>query len=167
MSDNSNLEFVVQKIEAAFAGVPLGDGVSLREADVIDNYGSPAQRRTARKRDELTDWRRIPDADLAHYDWCLSFFDAQGLRFHLPAYLRFALRNCRTSSSASINGVIYRLRHDRDLELLNADQRSAVRHFLQFMAHNAGNWVDSAAAKLALEHFGPAPASGPASRNRS
>lgn len=165
MSDNSNLELVVQQIEAAFAGVLLGDGVSLREADVIDNFGSPAQRRAARKQDELTDWRCIPDADLARYDWCLSFFDAQGLRFHLPAYLRFALRNYRTSSSASINGVIFRLRHDRDLELLNAAQRSAVRHFLKFMAHNTGNWVDSAAAKQALEHFGPGFASGAESRS--
>lgn len=153
MSGRGNIEFVVQKIEAAFANVPLENGVSLREADVIDDYGSLGQRKAARKQDELTDWRRIPDTDLAHYDWCLSFFDAKGLRFHLPAYMRFALRNFQTSSSASINGVIHQLCHQHGLELLTTQQRSAVRHFLKFMAHNGGKWVDSAAAKEALQLF--------------
>lgn len=81
-------------IEAAFAGVELGDGVSLHETVVIDDYGSGEERQAARKPDEKHDWRRlIDDPELVRI--CaiggLSFYDSVGLRFHLPAYLSLAV----------------------------------------------------------------------------
>src|SRR5688572_15704193 len=142
MSDNAQL--VIERIERAFLGVRLDDGVSLREADVIDNYGSEAERKKARDQDELEDWQRIPEDLISHHYWCLSFFDAKGMRFHLPAYMRFALRHYKDSASASIDSTIYTLGYDDDrYSLLTPPQRVAVRQFLKFMAFNGGHHVES------------------------
>src|SRR6185369_1468871 len=104
-----NAQLVVRRIERAFSGVRLGEGVSLREADVIDDYGTDAERKKARAQDEQHDWKRIPDDLISHYNWCLSFFDAQGMRFHLPAYMRFTIRHYKESDSASIDATLYAL----------------------------------------------------------
>jgi hypothetical protein len=46
-------------IDLAFAGVRLGDGVSMRESEVIDNHGTAEERTLARAPDEKEDWRRL------------------------------------------------------------------------------------------------------------
>jgi hypothetical protein len=149
---NDNAHLVIERIERAFAGVGLGCGVSLREADVIDDYGTDTERKQARAQDEQDDWRRIPEDLIARYHWCLPFLDAEGMRFHLPAYMRFALRRYRDSTSMSIDFTIYALdREDDRLRGLTTPQRAAVRQFLKFMAFNGGRHVDSGAAKHALE----------------
>jgi len=150
MSDNAQL--VIEQIERAFSGVRLGAGVSLREADVIDDYGTSAERKKARAQDELEDWKRIPEELVSRYYSCLSFFDAEGMRFHLPAYMRFALRHYKNSDSASIDSTIFTLGYGDDrFSLLTAPQRVAVRHFLKFMAFNGGHYVSSDHARRALE----------------
>ena len=57
----------VKKIMDAFAEVSLGNGVSLREADVIGNYGTVNEKAAAREQDELDVWQRIPDEDIENY----------------------------------------------------------------------------------------------------
>jgi putative SOS response-associated peptidase YedK len=79
---------LLDSIERAFHGVELGAGASLHEAKTIDDYGTTAQRLPARDRDEKHDWRKlIDDSELvkACRLGALSFFDAAGLKFHLPA----------------------------------------------------------------------------------
>jgi hypothetical protein len=150
MRDNAQL--VIERIERAFSGVRLGAGVSLREADVIDDYGTDAERKKARAQDELDDWKQIPEDLISRYYSCLCFFDAEGMRFHLPAYMRFAMMHYRDSDSASIDFTIYALGYGDDrFSLLTAPQRAAVRHFLKFMAFNGGHHVSSDHARRALE----------------
>jgi hypothetical protein len=153
MKDNAHL--VIERIERAFAGVRLGDGVSLREADVIDDYGTEADRTKARAQDEQIDWRRISEDLIGRYSWCLSFFDADGMRFHLPAYMRFALRHYKDSASASIDFAIYALgREDERFIGFTAPQRAAVRQFLKFITFNGGHHVDRNNARRALDAWG-------------
>ena len=87
-------ERLLEAICEAFRGVELGDGVSLHETVVIDNYGGIDERLAARNRDETCDWRKlINDPELARWGGVggFSFYDAAGLRFHLPAYLSLAV----------------------------------------------------------------------------
>ena len=95
MKDTSQeQERVRQLIHEAFAGITLGRGVSLHETVVIDDYGSTQARQKAREKDEKKDWRKLVDApELKAVTGIggLSFFDAEGLRFHLPAYMCLAL----------------------------------------------------------------------------
>ena len=94
---NEHQQRLLDQIAAAFAGVELGDGVSLHETQVIDNYGTAEQRLAARTPDEKLDWHKlIDDPELP---WLLGnaaglcFVDDEGLRFYLPACLSLGVRD--------------------------------------------------------------------------
>ena len=78
---------VADLIRAAFSGVTLGDGVGLCEAQGLDDYEDDATLAKLRRRDETQDWLRISVEDLNRCYSSLSFFDAEGMRFHIPAFL--------------------------------------------------------------------------------
>lgn len=142
MTVTDNARLVIERIERAFAGVRLEDGVSLQEADVIDCQGwlepSDPLRLEARKNAETEDWRRIPESVIAHMYWALSFVDAKGMRFNLPAYMVFSVKHHRSSCSTSIDSAIYAMsREDARFADFSGPQRAAVRHFIKYMANNA------------------------------
>ena len=87
--DRNDLEWQVRE---AFAGVHLGDGVSLRQAEAIDRFleGVTATE-FARLRDGETtdDWGRIPEDELRTEN--VAHLDAAGLRYYLPALLLWLL----------------------------------------------------------------------------
>lgn len=116
-------------IRQAFAGVVLGDGIGLWEAQAIDDYADAENRQKQRRRDERDDWSRIPLESLVYADSSLSFFDAAGMRFHLPAFLMAEL-------NASLHrGLLWALTNpwsERWSALLNADQRQVIRAFLEW-----------------------------------
>jgi hypothetical protein len=83
---------LLRMIEGAFQGVELGDGVSLHESRVLDDYGTTEERQAARVPDEKHDWHKAmlePDMPWLFGVGCggLSFLDAKGMRFYLPACL--------------------------------------------------------------------------------
>src|SRR5450631_1381037 len=80
-------ERLIAEIRQAFHDVALGDGTGLWEAQSIDDYEDEKCQSKARSRDEKLDWSRISSDDLKRCDSSLSFFDANGMRFHLPAYM--------------------------------------------------------------------------------
>lgn len=116
------------RIREAFAGVALGRGIGLQQAQGIDDYEDEAKCAHYRASDEKEDWSRIPVSELNRCNSSLSFFDAEGMRFHLPAFLiadlhgtyGFGMAICLTQS------------HDyvRYFGLLSDSQRKVVREFL-------------------------------------
>ncbi len=130
-------------IEVAFHGVELGDGVSLHETVVIDNYGGHKERQTARELDEKQDWRRlIDDPDLPRYfgiGYCgLCFLDGAGVRFHLPACLFRVVRDFDDDSIGDMSESLHYMLTDlgeynlERLAILNDVQRACVREFLVY-----------------------------------
>jgi hypothetical protein len=116
-------------IEDAFAGVTLGGGVGLHEAQGLDDYADAATCAAYRANDEKDDWHRLSTEALNHCNSSLSFFDAEGMRFHLPAYLLAELRGDYGF------GMTFCLTHLSDhcrtqFALLSPAQRAAVRAFL-------------------------------------
>jgi hypothetical protein len=107
MSDNT--QRIHDAIEDSFQGVQLEGGISLHEAVVLDDYGTQEERRRARLQDELDDWRRIPDETIGRYSASLAFLDAKGMRFYLPAFMRFAIRHYQRSNSPSIDYLLNKL----------------------------------------------------------
>lgn len=147
----------VKQIVDAFTEVSLGNGVSLREADVIDHYGTDHERADARKQDELQDWQRIPDEDIENHSSVLCFMDDEGLRFHLPAYMRFTLRRYRESESWS-TGSSLRLLCDPDcikqlLAYLTGQQFDAIKTFLNTCLEIGDEWLNISKVQLALRHW--------------
>ena len=100
---------LIQDIESALDGIVLGGGVGLHEASAIDRCVNDRDRSKARDADERMDWRAIPDSEIETRCSSLSFVDTEGMRFLLPAYMCFALRNHETSDSMSVCAAVYAL----------------------------------------------------------
>ncbi|MDB6055820.1 MAG: hypothetical protein JWN25_3343 [Verrucomicrobiales bacterium] len=119
---------VSRLIETAFAGVTLGNGVGLQEAQGLDDHEAAETCAAYRAKDEKDDWHQIPAEGLKRCNSSLSFFDAEGMKFHLPAYLLADLRDdygfgmafCLTQTGD----------YERYFRLLSPAQRSSVRAFL-------------------------------------
>ena len=78
---------IAVRIREAFAGVALGDGIGLWQGQALDDYADDAIIAESRSRDETEEWTRLSAGDLNRCHSSLSFFDAAGMRFHLPAFL--------------------------------------------------------------------------------
>lgn len=144
-------EAIRAAIVQAFSGVTLGNGVGLTQAQGIDDYESDARCAAHREHDEKEDWSRIPVEQLDECNSSLSFFDAEGMRFHLPAYL-----------IADLNGkypfgMAFPLTQSSDLDqqffLLNPEQRAAVRRYLKFIVDEPEYALDRAHIERALETY--------------
>ena len=120
---------VADLIRAAFHGVRLGNGVGLWQGQALDDYADAATEAKYREKDEKDDWSKISADELNHCYSSPSFFDAEGMRFHLPAFL-----------IADLEGT-YRMDvvfHVTDFSfgmasrfaLLSGQQRHAVREYL-------------------------------------
>jgi hypothetical protein len=83
MADRAAVEAAIR---AAFASVTLGDGVSLRQAallDASDEQASAGDLARARESEITDDWAAIPADELARDN--IAQLDAAGLRYYLPA----------------------------------------------------------------------------------
>ncbi|MEJ2395649.1 MAG: hypothetical protein P8Z77_12955 [Candidatus Thiodiazotropha sp.] len=151
-------------IEIAFGRVTLCDGIGLYEAEAIDNYASDKERLKARKKDRESwkRWDEIPTEVIETFYSALCFVDIKGMRFLLPAYMKFAVNNYKNSDSASVDSPIYALQSnpvfaETDIDdYFTEEQYEAFAKFLRFMILEAGfDFVDSDGASQAYEnHWG-------------
>jgi hypothetical protein len=114
MNDAAKL---IARVEKVFGDVRLGDGVSLREAFVLDDYGSTEERAAARSQDELIDWRKLVDADLLT-DQALCFMDEAGVRFHLPACFVTVLQEKRRNFNQMYSALLFVFLRNGSVNLL-------------------------------------------------
>ncbi|RJF73010.1 hypothetical protein D3875_17150 [Deinococcus cavernae] len=129
----------LDQLRQAFEMVQLGSGVSLHEANVIDDYGTAEQRLAARALDTEQHWWEVPDEAIAlGWGYCaLSFMDARGLHYYLPAYASWVLRRGFQSDSAAFEHTIYTLESVQErpgqFVLFNFSQAQAIQAFLQYL----------------------------------
>ena len=121
---------IVKEIEIAFSGVILGDGIGLWEAQAIDDYETKEVQNSNRKTDEKENWSIISHDHLQRCHSSLSFFDANGMRFHLPAYIVASLEN-------NVDDPIFYLTQLDDyakskLVTLNQTQKKAIVMYLNW-----------------------------------
>ncbi len=117
-------------------GVRLGNGTGLREADGLDYYASEKELAALRDEDEKEDWRCVSFEDLNRYQCGFSFLDLEGLRFYLPALMRFDLLHDEFSEgglAAEASPCFHIDNHFSELfGILNLAQRLAVQHYLEY-----------------------------------
>ena len=116
----------------AFSGVTLGKGIGLTEAQGLDDYADAGTCAAYRAVDEKQDWRRIPVEALNACYSSLSFFDAEGMRFHLPAFLIADLDGAYHQEMSFLLAFL----NDYSIgqfALLSPAQRNAVRAYLLFL----------------------------------
>lgn len=137
-------EQVIQLIHQAFEHVKLENGVSLHQTIKIDNYGETNEALESQiSADERNNWKKlIDDPELIKVSGIggLSFYDAKGLRFHLPAYLCLCINQTDTEVASSL---VFQLTHleayNRErFSILTVEQRKAVKVFLTYIRYNTG-----------------------------
>ncbi len=143
---------LISSIKESFKGVELRNGIGLSEANAIDDYADQQTRAACREKDEKQNWNAIPSSELNNYHWSLSFFDAEGMRFHLPAFLIADLKEEYSF------GMIFALTHLSDysksqFELLSEKQREVTRLFLEHQLQNTHLEHETPAIKSALENY--------------
>lgn len=169
---------IIELIHTAFRDVVRGE-ISLHEAEVIDVYGTTAERREARKRDTDQHWTEIPDRHVEHCTTALCHVDPVSWQYYIPRYMEWSLRSFKTSDSVVSDFTIYTFeRVDEQPDLveyamerfrrLTPAQSKVVARFLRYMARH-GDDADDVVALRALErhwaafeepgaqHVGPEP----------
>ncbi len=149
---NQHKKRVLRLIRAAFSGVTLGDGVGLRQAKGLDDYADEKTLADLRSHDEKHDWSAIYVRDLDRYYSSLSFFDPEGMRFHLPAYLVADLKGTLQTAD-----VLFHMTDPTDysksqFENLSDVQRDAVRQFLLLRLRDPNYEFDHPLIESALRH---------------
>ncbi|MFK7977139.1 MAG: DUF6714 family protein [Halioglobus sp.] len=146
--DKSSVE---KEIRSAFRGVKLGDGIGLFEAQAIDDYQCEKVQKEWRKRDQKEAWSLIAYRDLQRCRSSLCFFDADGMRFHLPAYIIGSLHE-------EVDDLIFHLSQLDDYAIskfasLNGLQRSAIFCYLQWCLGEDEYEFEHPAIKRALDEY--------------
>lgn len=80
-------EELILEITNAFKDVKLGNGIWLQEGNTIDDYADDKTIAQCKKIDERKNWKNISSESLNKYNSAFSFFDAEAMRFHLPAFM--------------------------------------------------------------------------------
>lgn len=124
---------LISLITEAFKGVKLEDGIGLSEAEAMDNYANDKERSKCRENDEKNYWSAISSEELNRNNCSLSYFDAKGMRFHLPAFMLAEInREYRFNLLFTFTN---RSEHTRkQFSLLNVQQRETVKLFLEYIS---------------------------------
>lgn len=142
---------VASIVRDAFQGVTLGDGIGLWEGRALDDRADGREFATARSRDERKDWSTIPIDDVCECESSLTFADAEGVRFLLPAFLLAEL-GCRLPAGIVFN-LIHHWNRDDHYAALCPEQRRAVREFLLVLRDEPDYKSDRQAIDRALADY--------------
>ena len=156
---DEDADSIIRDISEAFLGVRRGE-ITLHEAEVIDEYGTPKARAEARKHDADGRWERIPDAHIEKCGWALSHVDPQSWHYYIAPLMIWSLRYFRSNDSIVSDYTIYTFDPNeksgdmREYALeryrqLNDKQARCVCRFLTYMAKN-GDYADDRVANEAL-----------------
>jgi len=144
---------VLDLVRSAFQGVSLGEGVGLLQGQGLDDYADECTLASYRAKDEKHDWSAIPVADLDRCYSSLSFFDADGMRFHLPAYLVAELEGNLQTADVVFHLVYSGHGGNSRFETLSAEQREAVRAFLLLLLSDAHREFEHPMIQAALRDY--------------
>ncbi len=137
-----DIEGLIRQIHEVFAGVELGGGETIHQAHLEGIFGRGKRWLAAGEKDPESHWSEVPDWKLESGFSTLSFFDVEGWRFYLPAFLCWSLRNWRTTDSTTVHSVVWDLTFNEHwaarYESLNRTQSEAVYAFLDFFDRYSG-----------------------------
>ena len=151
------LNKLIREIQEAFAGVSRAGGVTIHEAEIIDYYGSSEERARARTLDTDARWEDVP-AEVIEELCVFPFLDPIGLRYYLPAYMIWSLRNYSTSESLSVDAALNELciygekidgRQAERFSVFNQRQCQSIAHYLEYMAEHEAPYL----AQRALDKY--------------
>lgn len=131
---------LIRDVERAFADVSRGGGITIHEARLLDDVYHPTaeQLEAARSQDSEESWKEVPPNVVNKLSDTMPFFDAEGRRYYLPAFITFVLDPPDAfDESAAAGGVVYTLLsvdvHREEFDRYTTDQKNVLARFLQHM----------------------------------
>lgn len=131
------------EIKAAFGVIPFPSHQGLRGSMAMDRYASDEEVRSiTADQDVHGEWWEIPREELQRSLLALSYLDAAGVLFYLPAYLEMALDDVgkrpllvlyMVDVTVDDNDPGHRAYLEGRLNLLNDAQRKVCVRVLQFL----------------------------------
>jgi|LauGreDrversion4_2_1035121.scaffolds.fasta_scaffold108745_2 hypothetical protein len=152
---------LIDLIKDAFKDVTREGGVSWHECEVIDNYGSDAERALARSRDTDRHWTELLSTE-AFYPSGIGgfcFLDPIGFRYYLPAALCLSLQKTQ-DTVFDINALGFHLHSTvgglpADMELFDDEQLKAIAECLWFEAAESEWGYQSDGSYIYLDDVDP------------
>lgn len=150
-------------IEDAFNDVEQPVEITLHVAEAHDNYDYN-HNAEHRKKDYIGQWQRIPEDHLRNCTAALSFVDKIGIRFYLPAYMIWYLKNMGNIDAVIPDFPLYALDnnpsdtklnnyHEERFSLFNSEQLRACALFVKFCANCDSELTDVEFAKKKYERY--------------
>ncbi len=131
-------EEIISIVKKAFTGVKLNGGVSLKQAEAIDNFSvgiSKSEFNRFPLTETTNDWSLIPDDVLDKFEF-VAHLDAKGFKYYIPAFMIRLLNNY--DGSMMIIGTLLGLYPKKDswkycmekYSLFSEEQQKAIAQFL-------------------------------------
>jgi len=138
-----SVQILISKLEDVFTGPRPDDACTLHETDIIDSYGTHAERVSARQADTDRKWTEVQDQwieDLGTIGLC--HFNQSGLAYYLPCYLSWYLRKGQYGDNLAAEFLFYALERSSQWEsVLSDQQKTVVREFLEFTRDHLGDRI--------------------------
>ncbi len=83
---------IVEKIHGAFNGAARGQGTTLHQATVMDDWGGNEDQEKARVLDGGTRWQDVLDSTISDHRY-LGYLNEEGYRYYLPAVMLWAIKH--------------------------------------------------------------------------
>jgi len=122
-------------IDCAFADVQRGSGITIHEAQKLDDRASDEACEAARALDVETCWQDVRAAVIRDIH-PIGFLDDIGFRYYIPAYMRWCLHNRQEDSDTHLFTLLALCRPGTDLR-----HRGLFTHEQQICVLNYIFWV--------------------------
>ena len=144
-------EELIALIVQAFDGVEQPEMLTLHVAEAHDDYDYDHDDEH-RAKDFVGPWQNIPDEHIRKCQCALSYVDAVGMRYYLPAYMVWYLRQLESGGAWSEHALYSldpHLGHSvlsayqiKRFSLFNAEQLRACAQFLKYCAEEEPEKTD-------------------------
>lgn len=150
-------------IDKAFDKVEQPTDITLHVAEAHDDYDY-GHNSEHRKKDYFGSWQTIPDDHLSECTAALSYLDKVGMRFYLPAYMTWYLKNMGKINTLVRDFPLYALDnhpndsklseyHKERFSLFSTEQMLACALFVKFCANSNSEITDVDFAKKKYERY--------------
>lgn len=149
---HDDVEGICEEIKVAFGDVQLGGGIGLSQANAMDDYEPEDVLQHRREEDEKNDWHCIKIEDLNNNTCGLSYFDAEGMRFHLPAYM---IAHLREQYNFDLLGVVVDTSGSmyEKFQLFSSKQKRAIISYLDYISSTEDAQFDRGAITRSIDGF--------------
>lgn len=156
-------EELIKFIEEAFNGVEQPQEITLHVAEAHDDYDYD-HNKEHRKNDFIGRWQEIPSEHIKKSQNALSYVDKIGMRYYLPAYMVWYLKNYGNSDEVFTDHALYSLDnhpndprlseyHKERFSLFNQQQLKACALFVKFCSEDQLGFTDTDFARKKYERY--------------